>query len=140
MSEPNYETRKTPQSHTTKLRKANTLDILINSEIVQKFPAINVSENTFEVFMYSAYESGSNDGYCRMILFNKKQVRLLDFSQQDNEITVAGYWKGNTFPGKEEYELGPTDNRWETLQLIPQCERKKLENFLKKSYAKINFW
>ena len=140
MSDPNYETRKTPQSHTTKLRKANTLDILVNSEIVEKFPAINVSKDVVEVFMHNAYERDLNNGYCRMILFKGRKVRLIDFSLNDREVTVAGYWKGHAFPGKEEYELGPTDNRWETLQLIPRKERKRLENFLKKNYAKVNFW
>ncbi len=136
MSDPNYGVCKTPEGHTTRLIRAKTLDVFVGDEVI-KFPVVNVSKGTFEVFMHTAYESGSNEGYCRMTSFKGKHVRLIDFN---GAITVSGYWKGQFFPGKEDYELGPTDNRWETIQAIPKNERARLEKFLKKEYKTVHFW
>ncbi|MBI4919364.1 hypothetical protein HY837_05500 [archaeon] len=140
MCNPNYGTKKTPRGHTTRLSKAKNLEVLVGDRTI-KFPAVNVSKDVVEVFMQNAYEGRYSKGYCAMTFFKGKKVRLIDFSSDvDGVITVAGYWKGYFFPGKEEYELSPTDNRWETLQLIPQEEREELEKQLKNMYATVNFW
>lgn len=140
MCDPRCGTRKVPRGHTTRLQKAKTLEAITNAGVI-KFPVNYLSGGLIEVFMDNSGEDQSNDGYCKIMNFEGKKVRLIDFSSNiDGRITVAGYWKGHFFPGKEDYEVGPTSNRWEKIQLIPEEDRADLEELLKKTYATVNFW
>ena len=60
------------------------------------------------------------------------------FVYERNKVVVAGYLKSFKTIDHRDYSI--TDDRWETLRIIPKKDRKKLEQILKKHYEIVEFW